>query len=75
MAKKAEVQETEVKEPVKPKKIESKYPMAELAANSRKLFKVSPECVITALSLEHVKEATVEEAGKIVDKFMKQEVR
>lgn len=54
---------------------ESVYSVNELAANARKLFETRQECVVAALRAAGKSECTVSEAKKIVEKFLKKEVR
>lgn len=54
---------------------ESVYQISELAVNAKKLFGTRQECVEVALEAAGEKEYSVTEAKKIVDKFLKKEVR
>ena len=56
-------------------KQESTYSVNELAANAGKIFKTRQECVAAALKAVGKTECTVTEAKKIVEKFMKREVK
>ncbi len=57
-----------------PKPRESEYPLSELVKGARAVLGVSPECVMTAFRLAGIGRATEQQARKIVDDFMKQEV-
>lgn len=54
---------------------ESVYSAGELAANARKIFGTRQECVEAALRSADKTECTVSEAKKIVEKFLKKEVK
>lgn len=54
---------------------ESVYSVNELAANARKLFGTRQECVVAALRAAGKSECTVSETKKIVEKFLKKEVK
>ncbi len=54
---------------------DSVYQISELAGNAGKLFATRQECVTAALGAAGRKEYSVTEAKKIVDKFLKKEVR
>lgn len=54
---------------------ESVYSVKELSANSKKLFDTRQECVAAALKAAGKTECTVSEARKIVEKFLKKEVK
>ncbi len=54
---------------------ESVYQISELAGNAGKLFGTRQECVIVALETAGKQEYSIAEAKKIVDKFLKKEVR
>ena len=54
---------------------ESVYSVKELSANSKKLFDTRQECVAAALKAAGKTECTVSEAKKIVEKFLKKEVK
>lgn len=54
---------------------ESFYTMQEFAQNSKKLFGVEREVVITAFKMENKLEATLSEAKEIVEKFMRKEIK
>ncbi len=54
---------------------ESVYPVNELAANARKIFGTRQECVAAALKASGKTEYTVSEAKKIVENFLKKEVK
>lgn len=57
------------------KKVEEpKYSVQELAAASAR-FGVRPECVTAAMQFNHLHEATLNEAKKIIEIFMKREVK
>lgn len=51
------------------------YSVSELAANAKKVFGTRQECVAAALKAAGKTECTVEEAKKIVEKFLKREVK
>ena len=69
------VQKEKTAESVATKKIEEpKYTVQELAAASTR-FGVRSECITAAMQFNHLQEATLEEAKKIVEKFMKMEVK
>ena len=57
------------------KALESVYSIDELATNARKIFGTRQECVIAALKAADKSECTVSEAKKIVEKFLRREVR
>ena len=50
------------------------YTVSELAQAARKIFGVSPDIVTAAFAVRNLKEATVNEARKIVTEFAKKEV-
>lgn len=52
-----------------------KYAAAELARAAKKVFGVSPDIVTAALHLAGVKDATVEEAAKIIKEYANKEVK
>ncbi len=54
---------------------DSVYQISELAANAGKLFGTRQECVTAALENAGKQEYSIAEAKKIVDKFLKKEVR
>jgi hypothetical protein len=56
-------------------KKESEYSVSELAANAKKLFGKRPECVTAALTFAGKTTCTVSDAKKIVEDFMKKEVK
>lgn len=60
---------------VTPKLYESEFLLADFVQSARAVFGVSPECVLTAFKMAGVDRATEKQAKKIVDDFMKQEVR
>lgn len=66
-------QQENIKEPKVPQ--ESVYSANELAANARKLFGTRQECVVAALRAAGKSECTVSETKKIVEKFLKKEVK
>lgn len=68
-----EAQQAVGKEPKAPQ--ESVYSVNELAANARKLFGTRQECVVAALRAAGKSECTVSETKKIVEKFLKKEVK
>ena len=65
------VEETEVKTAPE---AEPEYTVAELAANSKAVFGVMPECVIAAFRVEVLEKATKQAAEKAINTFMKKEV-
>ena len=65
------VEETEVKTAPE---AEPEYTVAELAANSKAVFGVMPECVIAAFRVAGLEKATKQAAEKIINTFMKKEV-
>ena len=70
------VEETMTASAEKPKaRKESVYSVNELAANARKIFGTRQECVAAALKASGKTECTVSEAKKIVEKFLKKEVK
>ena len=70
------VEETMTASEEKPKAgQESVYSVNELAANARKIFGTRQECVAAALKASGKTECTVSEAKKIVEKFLKKEVK
>lgn len=52
-----------------------KYTAAELARASKKVFGVSPDIATAALHMAGVKDATVEEAAKIIKEYANKEVK
>lgn len=54
---------------------ESLYTMQEFAQNSKKLFGVEREVVITAFKMANKLEATLSEAKEIVEKFIRKEIK
>ena len=54
--------------------VESLYPVEELAAVAKDVFKASPDIVTAALRLKGVKKTTLKEAQRIVEAFRKKEV-
>lgn len=75
-----ETKENNYNAPKETAKVEKKetnsavYPAEELASCAKEVFGTKPECVLTALQLEGVKESTVDDAKKIVENFLKKEV-
>lgn len=70
------VEEIAVVSEEKPKAAqESVYSVNELAANARKIFGTRQECVAAALKASGKTECTVSEAKKIVEIFLKKEVK
>lgn len=53
---------------------EPKYTIQELAAASTR-FGVQPECVAAAMKFNHLHSATLSEAKKVIENFMKKEVQ
>lgn len=60
----------------KMKQAETTYSIAELAEHSEKIFgaNVKKECVMAALQMKELNEASVVEAKEIVEAFLKREV-
>lgn len=57
------------------KKVEEPmYTVRELAAASAR-FGVRPECVTAAMQFNHMQSATLNEAKRIIESFMKREVK
>lgn len=54
---------------------ESVYSVDELAANAKEIFGTRQECVATALRSDEKKGYTVPEAKRILEKFLKREVK
>lgn len=54
---------------------EAVYSVNELAANAREIFGTRQECVVAALRAADKSECTVSEAKKIVERFLKKEVK
>ncbi len=54
---------------------ESAYPVNDLAANAKKIFRTRQECVSAALRAAGKTECTVSEAKVIVEEFLKKEVK
>lgn len=54
---------------------ESLYTVQEFAQNSKKLFGVQKEVVITAFKMANKTEGTPSEAKEIVDKFLRKEIK
>ena len=54
---------------------EPEYTVAELAQHSKTVFGVMPECVIAAFRVAGLEKATKQAADKIVNTFMKKEVK
>lgn len=52
----------------------SKYSVAELMQAAKTRFGTMPECVYAALTAKGIKEATIDEAGKIVKEFLERKV-
>ena len=71
--KQSEAEQEPKKEPKAEK--ESAYPVSELAANAKKIFGTRQECVSAALRAAGKTECKVSEAKKIVEKFLKKEVK
>lgn len=67
---------TEITRPVyMVEKQEAVYKAAELAKNSRQLFKAPAECVMAAFKIAGRSEATLIEARKWIREFMEKEIR
>jgi len=58
-----------------PKRQDSVYTVDEFCSNAQVLFHARPECIRAALGEKRVTQCTKEEAEKIVDAFMKKEVK
>lgn len=56
-------------------KAEPEYTVAELAQHSKTVFGVMPECVIAAFRVAGLESATKQAAEKIINTFMKKEVK
>lgn len=54
---------------------ETVYTVSEFGANAKKIFGVRQECVLAALKAAGKSECTIPEAKKIVEMFMKREVK
>ena len=54
---------------------EPEYTVAELAQHSKTVFGVMPECVIAAFRVAGLESATKQAAEKIINTFMKKEVK
>ena len=61
--------------PDKPKPQESIYSAEELAAGAETLFGTRPECVAAALREKGITKCTKKEAGDIVGRFIRKEVK
>lgn len=59
----------------KPAKHESAYPVAEIAANARRLFGVNPDIATAALRRSHATSLTLSEARTIIRTFAEREVK
>lgn len=57
------------------KTVEAEYTAAELANNAESVFKTRKECVAAALKAAKVTKTTVSNAKKIVESFLKKEVK
>ena len=55
--------------------VEPEYTVAELAKHSKTVFGVMPECVIAAFRVAGLEKATKQAAEKIINTFMKKEVK
>jgi hypothetical protein len=55
--------------------VEPEYTVAELAQHSKAVFGVMPECVIAAFRVAGLEKATKQAAEKIINTFMKKEVK
>lgn len=55
--------------------LQSVYSAKELAANAGKLFETRSECVTAALTAAGKSESTIVEAKRIVENFLKREVK
>ena len=67
---------TETKSQSKQKQVqESLYTVQEFAKNSKKLFGVQREVVVTAFKMLNKQRATLSEAKEIVKKFMEKEIK
>jgi len=73
VGKQAEIEQTPKEKPRVAK--ESAYPVSDLAANAKKIFGTRQECVVVALNAAGKSEYMVSEANKIVEKFLKREVK
>lgn len=60
---------------IKKKREESVYNVEEFVTNVESLFQRKPECVRAALMEKGIEKCTKSEAQKIVEEFMKKEVR
>lgn len=59
----------------KPAQAESEYTTEEFANNAKSLFNTRKECVVAALRAASVTKTTVFNAKRIVDEFLKKEVK
>lgn len=69
----AQAKSVKMEKPIKVK--ESVYTVEEFVTNAETLFKRKPECVGAALMEKGIEKCTKSEAQKIVEEFMKKEVR
>ena len=67
--------ETAAKKTVKTEEQESVYTASEFAQNASLLFKTRPECVAAALKAAGMETCTLSEAKRVVEKFLKKEVK
>lgn len=68
--------ENEIKEIKEERKLaDIKYKVTELEQAAEALFKVKPECAKAAFLIAGIEEATKNEAQKIINEFMKKEVK
>ena len=74
-AKPVEVEQDKAPKVVQKSAQESVYSAGELAANAKKIFGTRQECVEAALRSAGKTECTVSEARKIVENFLKKEVK
>lgn len=72
---KADVSTKQTEKPTQPKAAEAEYTAAELARNAETVFHTRKECVAAALKAAKVTKTTVSEAKKIVENFLKKEVK
>ena len=72
---KAEVSPKQTAKTTQPKTAEAEYTAEELANNAESVFKTRKECVAAALKAAEVTKTTVSNAKKIVESFLKKEVK
>ena len=72
--KEIELKKEEIKSKPKQEIKKQEYSVEEFVSQAEPLFHTKPECVLAAFQLSDVKQATQEQAKKIVKSFLEMEV-